>query len=220
MDAGEYDLTAPRQPCKRLSSARRALLLSSETDLSQFTAPISRPGGFLIGHRSKPAGLNPDRRIQFVEVRASPGRASRCVALGDSVTEETWLDDACGRTFNAAVGGSRVRHVRAVADAVLPRLKPKTIIVAVGANHFWKRPEAEFQKDYPKLLASLPSARLILMGVPNSPAASAFVQSLARQRGATYIPPVTGSGNTIPDGVHLTPQGAALFRQRVQQACR
>jgi lysophospholipase L1-like esterase len=161
-----------------------------------------------------------EQKTVFVRTAASIAPPMDTVALGDSVTEEAWLEGACGKTFNAGIGGARVIDLRMIAKDILPRLRPKTIVVAVGANHFWKRPEPEFQRDYPKLIAELPQAKLILVGVPNSAEASAFVRNLARQNGATYLPPVTGAGNTVPDGVHLTTKGAWLFRARIERSCR
>lgn len=176
--------------------------------------------GGLAGHEwHRKLGLDPDRKIEFVETSAAVAGQVDTVVLGDSVTEETWLDGACGRTFNAGIGGARVRHVSEVAARILPELKPKTIVIAVGANHFWVRPEPEFEQDYPKMLDQLPPARLVLVGVPNSRSASAFVRKQAASRGAIYVPPVVGEGLNLPDRVHLTVAGARLYRARLEAAC-
>jgi lysophospholipase L1-like esterase len=132
--------------------------------------------------------------------------------------ESTWTDGACGRTFNAGTAGAKAEDVRQLARKILPQLKPSIIIVSVGANHFWigDRGLPEFRAQYRKLIADLPEARLILIGVPNSNAATAYVKELAGQIGARFLPAAKGS---MPDGVHLTPSDASRLRGSIQQAC-
>lgn len=140
------------------------------------------------------------------------------LAVGDSITEQTWLGNVCGITFNAAQSGFKVTDVREVLGFALPRLKPRTVIVAVGANHFRTDGDVgHFRKQYDQLLGELPRVRIILVGVPNNEDGNRVVQQAARRIGAAYVPPMTGADTT--DGVHLTSQGARSYRQRLERAC-
>lgn len=159
-----------------------------------------------------------DSRAGYIQLNASVAGRQDTVVLGDSVIESTWTEGACGRTFNAGMAGAKVHDVHRLARKILPDLKPSTIIVSVGANHFWNgdRELPAFRTQYRDLIADLPQARLVLLGVPNSSAASADVRQFAREKGALFVPPVRGS---LPDGVHLTPSDALRLRERLRQAC-
>jgi lysophospholipase L1-like esterase len=175
--------------------------------------------GYFRWHRPPPPTYA-ETRAGFVRLNADLAPPVDFVALGDSITESVYFGPVCGSWFNAGVGGAKVGDIAAVARYVLPKLKPKIILVAAGTNDFMAGGALPaFERDYLALLATLPRAKVILMGAPNSAAASAFVRSQASARGFRYVEPITGAGLTIADGVHLTNAGARLYRDRVKVAC-
>ena len=184
---------------------------------------IAIPVGWAI--RSKRQQVHHDqsytaKRSAMVQANAAIAPPQDFVALGDSLTEQVYLADVCGRSFNAGVGGARVADVAVMADRILKRLQPKVILVAVGTNDFWTGMDvATFRTQYAALLARLPRAHIILMGLPESAEGTAAIREMAKARGFTYVDPVTGPGNTVDDGAHLKSPGARLYRQRIAVAC-
>ena len=142
------------------------------------------------------------------------------LVLGDSISESTWLDGVCGKTFNASVAGAKIADVAALAPIAIQQTRPKVVVLEVGTNNMWTdpKPSDDFKQQYFALLRSLPGEK-ILVGVPNSPAASRFVRSVASSIDAAYVQPVTGE-LTRDGGVHPNREGAAVYRQRIQEACR
>ena len=158
-----------------------------------------------------------ESRVHFVRAALSNAEPVDTLVLGDSISEMTWLDAACGKTFNASVAGARIGDVAALAPYAIQRTRPKTIVLQVGANHFHTDHRlADFEQQYVALVRTLPGQKM-LVGVPNSPAASTFIQNVASRIGAAYIKPVTG--RLTIGGTHPTPEGSAVYRQRIQQAC-
>ena len=156
-------------------------------------------------------------RAKIVRAALANAQPVDTLVLGDSISEMTFLAGVCGKTFNAAVAGARVGDVASLAPYAIERTRPKTIVLEVGTNHFYTDPNLpDFERQYVALVDSLPG-RKILVGVPNSPAASSFVRSVASQVHATYVEPVTG--NLTSGGAHPTPEGAVLYRHRIHQAC-
>jgi hypothetical protein len=156
-------------------------------------------------------------RTTFVRMALSNAEPVDMLVLGDSISEMAWLDDVCGKTLNASVAGAKVGDIAALAPYAIQRTQPKVIVLEVGANHFHSHPDLpDFQLQYAALVQSLPG-RKILVGVPNSADASSFVRSVARESDAAYFEPVTGK--LTRGGVHPTRAGAAVYRQRLQQAC-
>lgn len=160
-----------------------------------------------------------ETRGGFVRLLAHQRGDVDTLIIGDSVTEETWLDDVCGSTFNAGVGMFRLSDAAKMAAYAVPRTHPKTVVLAIGTNDFWHKttPLSDFERRYSELLDSLAGKHLILVGANTSAEASAFIRQEARRRGAVYIPPVPTSLTT--DGVHLTAAGARLYRRQIQQHC-
>ena len=155
-----------------------------------------------------------EARMSQVKQLARQASHVDTVVLGDSITEQTSLEGACGLTFNAGVGGAKVRHVRRIAEATR-HLSPRIIVLAIGTNDLWKDEPANFRSDYRAVVDSV--GPKVLVGTPNSEAASAFIRSEAQRISATYIPPVTGK--LTSDGVHLTSAGRREYRRRIQDAC-
>lgn len=184
---------------------------------------IAIPAGWAVRHKRQQVHHDQSytaKRSAMVQANAAIAPPQDFVALGDSLTEEVYLADVCGRSFNAGVGGARVDDVIVVADRILKRLQPKVILVAVGTNDFWTGMDAAtFRTRYAALLARLPHAHIILMGLPESADGTAVIREMAKARGFAYVDPVTGPENTVDDGAHLKLPGARLYRQRIAAAC-
>ena len=154
----------------------------------------------------------------FVRDALSIAGPADTLVLGDSISELTWLDGVCGKTFNAAVAGAHISDVASLAPFAIERTRPKTIVLEVGTNHFWVDPNlSEFKRQYLALVKSLPG-RKILVGIPNSSAADSFVRRLAKDMHAVYVEPVRAN-LTRAGTAHPTREGAIVYRQRVQRAC-
>lgn len=137
--------------------------------------------------------------------------------LGDSISESTLLDGVCGKTFNASVGAARVPTAYQLGRFAVPRLRPKLVVVEIGTNYFAAGDDAQFYRDYPILLRQLAGHRLILVGTPRSVKATAWIERTAQALGAQFVPPVTG--RLTFEGVHPTPEGGRVYRQRLANAC-
>lgn len=160
----------------------------------------------------------PKVRAGFVRTQLAIAQPAETLVLGDSISESTWLENVCGSTVNASIGGASVQTIAEVAPFALRRIRPRIVVLEIGTNHFWrdKTPTAAFKSDYVSLVRSLPGKR-ILVGIPNSAEGNAFVEQVARLTGSAFVPPVTGP-LTI-DGAHPTPEGALTYRGRIAAAC-
>ena len=191
---------------------------------------IALLAGFIVGTLS---GLifgyshwrNPDL-VEYPEVRAhflenlirQTGPVDTLV-LGDSIVESTDLSDVCGKTFNAGVGSSMADTASHLAMIALPLLKPKTVVVNVGRNSISRGYSLkQMEAGYLRLVHQLRGYRLILVGIPESPAGTAFIKRTAAQIGAAFVEPVPP--DLTFEGIHPTPQGAKLLRLRIAAACR
>jgi lysophospholipase L1-like esterase len=157
-------------------------------------------------------------RTKFVRATLASAGPIDTLVLGDSVSEMTWLGDVCGKTLNASVAGAKIGDVATLADFAVEHTQPKVVVVEVGTNNFHTDDTAlpEFKREYEALVEALPG-RKILVGVPNSSAANSFVRNLAGELKAAYVEPVTGK--LTDGGSHPTPEGAMIYRRRIQRAC-
>ena len=157
-------------------------------------------------------------RAGFVRQALSVAEPVDTLVLGDSISELAWLEDVCGKTFNASVAGAKIDDVASLAPVAIQRSRPKVIVLEIGTNHFWVDPNlSDFKRKYLALVKSLPG-RKILVGIPNNSAADSFVRSVANQIHAAYVEPVTGN-LTRAGTVHPMREGAVVYRRRIQQAC-
>ena len=169
--------------------------------------------GITVANRDKQPSYSAVRGSYVATALAASGPFDTLV-LGDSIGESIPWD--CGRTFNASVGGAKVQDVARIAPLAVERTRPATVILEVGANHFWDAPDAGFAPAYEKLARSFGS-RLILVGVPNNEDANRGVRRLAQELGAAFLEPIPA--NLTTDGVHPTPAGARHLRDRAAKIC-
>ncbi|SFR86158.1 SGNH/GDSL hydrolase family protein [Sphingomonas jatrophae] len=176
--------------------------------------------GFILALRpwQQPRSDYTALREDFVRSNLELAMPADTLVLGDSVSESVNFEQVCGTTFNAGIGGAKVPDAARLAPLALARIRPRTVILAIGTNHFWDGPALTdaFRRDYLALARSLPG-RKIIVGVPNSAPASAFMRQVAAELGASYVAPLTGK--LTRDGVHLTIAGARLYRDRIAAAC-
>ena len=139
------------------------------------------------------------------------------VVLGDSIAEMNNLDELCGTTFNAGVGGAAIEDLRRVAPAVLRSTRPTHIVLAIGTNDVLLGGDhvRHFRANYAALVDSLPVAPFALVGVGQGD--NQFIQAEAEWIGAAYVPPIAKS--MTYDGIHPTAAGLKLWRERVGAAC-
>jgi len=173
--------------------------------------------GFLLGiiltNARRPPSYSATRAGYVATALGAAGPFDTLV-LGDSIGESVPWD--CGRTFNASIGGAKVQDVARLAPLAIERIRPSTVILEVGANHFWDAADPGFAPAYEKLARSL-KARLILIGIPNNAEANQMVKRLAKELGAPFIEAVPSQ--LTNDGVHPTAVGARRLRDQVAEIC-
>ena len=179
--------------------------------------------GAAIDHRLRPAAwrIYPERRAPFVANLASQFGDADAVVFGDSLTEQTVFDEACGRTFNAGIGGAFVEDIRDVAPLVMRAVRPETVVLSVGTNYVVDGGPGlhRFPAAYAALARSFAGSRLILVGLRGSPAGDRIIRETAGRLHARFVPAVDGPGLIGPDGVHHTPAGSRAYRAAVARAC-
>lgn len=164
---------------------------------------------------------------------------ARVLAIGDSITHQSAPHALCGEEmFNAGVPGDRLDDLLARAPALVRRIRPGRVVVAVGVNDaaYPHGDIAQWREKYRALLQQLAGSRLVLVEVnPVEPGRSADVQemldpdfmaqqnaairALAAQTGARVVPAPAVAPTR--DGLHPTPAGVGLWRARlVAAACR
>ena len=187
--------------------------------LPGFLAGAAAGLGFGVFHwRSAIDAYYPATRAAYVRNQIAQAGPVDTLVIGDSISKSTFLYGVCGRTFNASVGGSTVPVELALARFAIPKLKPKTIIVETGRNYFHHGDNPAFEPDFHELLSALHGHKLILVGIPLAPKETEFVRRTAQAVGAEFVMPATG--NLTIEGVHPTPKGALVYRQRIAAACR
>lgn len=169
--------------------------------------------GIAVANWRKPPSYT-DTRAGYVAAALAASGPFDTLVLGDSIGESVPWD--CGRTFNASIGGAKVQDVARLAPIALERVRPGTVIVEIGANHFWGGPDPDFAPAYEKLVRSL-QGRLILVGVPNNAEANRAVRRIAQQIGAAFLEPVPSHLTT--DGVHPSAAGARHLSDRAAALC-
>jgi lysophospholipase L1-like esterase len=157
-----------------------------------------------------------NRSVHLVSQAQAAGKADTLV-LGDSIVEENALDDLCGRTFAAGIGGATVADLAKIAPALVAATHPRRIVLALGTNDVLRRigEGSPFRERYLSLLASLSVKPFALVGVANGQ--NDFIRRTASTIGATYVPPIVPA--LTSDGIHPTLPGRKLWKARVARAC-
>lgn len=142
-----------------------------------------------------------DRRI--VLNRAEDFPVGGVLLIGDSTVERLHLPELCGLpVFNAGISGARADQVQPVVKPLLDRLKPKMVIVAVGAND--KDQGDPWEAD---LASFAPQGAVVLDAPP----------ALAQQHGWRRIEPLPAA--MLMDGIHANDIGRAELKRRFATAC-
>lgn len=160
------------------------------------------------------------------------------VLLGDSIAYGAGPDTLCGQNvFNAAVPRNTLTNLMSDAPAVVGRIHPKAVVVAVGVNDavLPKDSVEVWKQRYLDFIKGLRANRLILVEinplddtVPDRNRLydrdyivhqNVALRDIARQTGAQLVP---APANALTfDGLHPSPAGAALWRERLTRtACR
>lgn len=160
------------------------------------------------------------------------------VLLGDSIAYGAGPDTLCGQSvFNAAVPRNTLTNLVADAPAVVERIHPKSVVVAIGVNDavLPKDSVEVWKQRYLDFITELHPRRLILVEINpldetvprRNPLydrdyivrQNAALRDIARQIGAELVP-APAHALTF-DGLHPSPAGAALWRERLTRtACR
>lgn len=154
--------------------------------------------------------------------------------VGDSITYEAAPAHLCGaRVFNAAVPGDRIADLLSDAPDYSARLPAaRVVVVAVGVNDAWPNHKdlPTWISEYRALLALYAGRELLLVEInPADPArlarkldadfiaaANAAIRQIAAETGARVVPAPEAA--LTRDGLHPSPAGTALWRDRLSAA--
>ncbi|MDI4663194.1 SGNH/GDSL hydrolase family protein [Xanthobacter autotrophicus] len=174
-------------------------------------------------------------RIAWEGYRSALFSAGPVLAIGDSITYQAAPASLCGeKVTNAAVPGDRIGDLLARAPVLLRLMEPKRVVVAIGINDTGPghMDIAEWRARYRTLLGLFPKSSLVLVEVnpvdPGHPGyvplhdrdfiarQNATIRTLAQETGASVVPAPAAVATV--DGLHLTREGVAQWRQRLAAA--
>ncbi|MHA6332754.1 SGNH/GDSL hydrolase family protein [Qipengyuania sp. CAU 1752] len=180
-------------------------------------------GGYRAGYNEarsvyQPAFSYPEGRFHFLAHRAAQFGKADTLIIGDSLIEQTFLENACGRTFEAGIGGARIHDPMQVLPSILQAVDPDRVFVALGTNYFTSgEDQSGLEEDYPQILDLLEGREVGIIGIGASDNGNEFLLALARARGHAFVQPPPGP--FIEDGVHYTVEGSRALRETIEQAC-
>ncbi len=163
------------------------------------------------------------------------------MVVGDSITAFAPLPPTvCGiPLLKAGIGGNRVSHALALAEE-LNGLNPTAMVIAIGINdaqiRFWKNPDRieQFERNYVTLIKSFHS-KISLAGItaielgkkysdrydlPAAEKLNVLIKHTAESINLPFIDisELGPTSTTTVDGVHLTEQANAVWRDRIVAA--
>lgn len=149
------------------------------------------------------------------------------VGLGLSDLGDSWPSRLPGRVTVAGFSGSGFsRHAshcgdRAFSTRVGAARGADLVIVAGGLNDY-DQPAVDITAGFRSLMSSLDGRTVVVVGPASAPSRAGFVgrvdttlASLCEEYGVPYIDTSSWSLAYLPDRLHLTPAGHAVFGQHV-----
>lgn len=213
-----------------------ASLRSTRAQVAALSASVDEMAGATADHREhlrklsidhceKAACSHVDIRRFAIESQIKQMSGPTYLVIGDSITEAAALRPVCRRApINAGIGGATVPTFASLARQYALSTKPDLIILALGTNDSFHGSTAFFAASYTSLLRSLSDWPVAIVPIPAGekvPAAGDFnavLRALAAERKLLVVPDVQRL--TTTDGIHLTPQAYAEWRERLEQAAR
>lgn len=208
---------------------------------------VSATGGAIGGHfvwrvrhKAELHAIKRPKAILFQASQTNPG----AVIIGDSIVELAALPRVCGmETLNAGISGAGTARVRALASTLLPRTKPRLIVIAVGVNDAVRSgglTPSRFTAEYRGLVREAQATGAVVVSLTVQP-----VSSDENKRGIAFDRKKIEKINQIilqtnprtvnlwsavqlqgwlpdrltDDGVHPNPAGYVSWKQQLQRAC-
>jgi len=153
---------------------------------------------------------------------ASHFSATRVTIVGDSLAvgltpRLSDLASGSGRTLTShAVVGTRVTYWTPQIDQILSEDRPDLLLVSLGTNDAMLPNTKEFEQGVDQLLASAKRAGVKVLWIlpptmPERVALQDAVRAVVRAKADHYFDSTTLDIPRGGDGIHPTPQGAALW---------
>lgn len=152
---------------------------------------------------------------------------SWAVGLGLADLGGSWPSELPGRVTVAGFSGSgfapHASHCgdRAFATRTSAARGADLVVVAGGLNDY-DQPAADIRAGFRSLLAGLEGRTVVVVGPASAPSRDGFVArvdstlaELCEEYGVAFIDAGSWSLAYLPDGLHLTPAGHAVFGQHV-----
>jgi lysophospholipase L1-like esterase len=199
-------------------------------------------------HRPQHPATHDSIRTIAVTSQADQATEIEILIAGDSIVEFAYLPELCGeKVFNVGMGGAGVIQTQTLLGKVLPRIKVKQIIIAVGINDSaggqWPN-VAGFGQAYRALIQSaVASGAAVTIATiapiaENIPLDSRYfnideirrtndeIRRIAHETGRTLIDfdaAMAGPNGFLPpgfttDGVHLTMAGYRIWGDTIGKA--
>ena len=149
------------------------------------------------------------------------------VGLGLSDLGASWPSRLPGRVTVAGFSGSgfsrHASHCGNRAFATRATAVGRTgLVVVVGGLNDYDQPAADIASGFRSLMSSLPGRTVVVVGPASAPSRAGFVErvdttlaELSQEYGVVYINARSWSLAYLPDRLHLTPAGHAVFGDHV-----
>lgn len=135
------------------------------------------------------------------------------LVIGDSTVERLHIPSLCGLpAFNAGLSSARSDQLRPMVASLLKGLRPRRVVIAVGANDLLQGREG-WERD----IAAIAPRGAIIVGITGQPSANRILADLARDRDGIFVEPIAPS--LTDDGIHANAAGRAEWKRRIDRAC-
>lgn len=158
--------------------------------------------------------------------RTAPGSV---YIVGDSLVERSGIQVLCGHpVFNGGVSTATLHQIAEQSVKAAKAARPFETVVAIGTNDVMQGTDVkEWQAELENTVWRLPNVTAIVeiprvnVGAPftnlQTEPFNAAIREVAHRRRIKTVPQM--SFETVDDGVHQSPKGAAQWRSNMDAAC-
>jgi hypothetical protein len=184
---------------------------------------------------TEPLELSTER---YYAIKTAIGQTKNpVIVFGDSIVEGASLPAAiCGRrVVNAGVAGATIEYFWKHAEELLGSSQPSLIVLAVGINNASLIGSQQFTPQYQETSALLSHAGPLAVATitpvrsgggsvghdPNLvPVLNEMIKATPKIRGVIDLNATLSSANLTTDGIHLSPDGYALWTKAMIEGIR
>lgn len=204
------------------------LLLGLALVQSDFRQRIAARLGFEVAGDA--AFISTLRRIHAQMDASVPAGAT--LFLGDSITMALATAAVAPHAVNYGIGSQRSDHLLESMQAYRAIERAGAVVIAIGVNDLLQGRTAGIELRYQDILRAVPAAVRVVLSSPTpvaeiEPGRQVAVRDAARRAcvarpGCTFVDGYallsSSPGSLLPDGVHLSPAGYALWIPALRQA--